>query len=131
MWGEATSHAGRTGHPAQPSGAGWPGTTPVDTVLDRSTGAPCPIDVVVLEVSYTVRASRSLCRVCGRTLRRPESIVVHGTPPPGTHWSATVAARCRSWRRHRHEAVAVLTDDGLLLGRFGPPYGLGDGPGAS
>ena len=75
---------------------------------------PTPLDMWLIELTYTVVAEQSSCGKCDAQLGR--RISVRPSPPGSSSWQATVAIRCRGWRRHRHLAEVAEVSKDLRLG---------------
>jgi hypothetical protein len=86
----------------------------------RSPGAlprgakPTPLDMWLIELTYTVVAGESWCVKCGADLGR--RISVRRSSCRDSSWQTTVAIRCSGWKRHRHLAEVVEGSNGLSLG---------------
>ena len=68
-------------------------------------------DPDIVRLVYEVLAEQSACGRCGAPLRRVVSIRVVIAPP--VILGVAVTARCRSWARHRHVAMATHQRGGL------------------
>lgn len=100
-----------------PSAAGAQGSGDRDRRTSPANDVLSPSDLEVLQILYSFIVRESLCAVCRHPLRTDLRIDVHDVGARGA-WIASVSSGCCGWRRHPHEAMAWLSEDGLRMEQF-------------
>ncbi len=74
-----------------------------------------PIDIELIKVAYGLAIREARCEVCRHPFTSGFRIKTHDCGARGA-WIVTVSSRCNGLRRHRSEAAAWVSNDGLRLG---------------
>ncbi len=117
---DPTSHASELVSPE----AAWPSSVPS---LRRGSREPAgdmcstadevlsPTDMELIEVVYGFVIREARCATCRHPFSSTFRVKVHDCGGQGA-WMATVSSRCNGLRRHRSDATAWVSNDGLRLG---------------